>query len=122
MVLNVVSDDPTPAQIKAQRAALVAAAKARQQANANAQAAYNATLAGAKVVAQANLDTFFDLNFDLKAFIRAGQNTAVTAAGVGNFLATITNNYRSLRAQINAATTVVQVQAININSGWPSNP
>jgi len=71
---------------------------------------------------QAKLDAFFDANFDLKAFIRAGSSTTVTGTNVGNFLATITNNYRTLRAQITAATTVAQVQAVNINSGWPANP
>jgi len=71
---------------------------------------------------QAALDTLFNANFDLAKFIRAGTATNVVAAGVGTFLATITNNYRSLRAQIAAATSVAQVQAININSGWPSNP
>jgi hypothetical protein len=71
---------------------------------------------------QKALDALLDSNFDLKAFIRAGTSSAVTAANVGNFLAQITNNYRSLRTQIAAATTLAQLQAININAGWPSNP
>lgn len=71
---------------------------------------------------QTALDALLDNNFDLKAFIRAGTASSITAANVGTFLATITNNYRGLRAQIAAATTVAQVQAININAGWPNNP
>ncbi len=71
---------------------------------------------------QGDLDTLLDANFDLKAFIRAGMATNVTAAGVGTFLATICNNYRSLRAQISAAVTIADIQSININSGWPANP
>jgi hypothetical protein len=70
----------------------------------------------------ADLDALLDNNFDLKAFIRAGTSSAVTAANVGTFLAQITNNYRSLRSQIAAATTVAQLQAIDINAGWPGNP
>lgn len=79
-------------------------------------------LASAKAAKQALLDAEFDANFDLAKFIRAGTATNITAANVGTFLATITNNYRSLRAQIAAASTVAAVQAINIASGWPSNP
>jgi hypothetical protein len=71
---------------------------------------------------QAALDALLNNNFDLKAFIRAGTLTTVTATGVGTFLATINNNYRSLRSQIAAAANVAAVNAININSGWPSNP
>ena len=70
----------------------------------------------------ANLKSGFEANFNLVTFIENGTVSNLTAAQVGTFLATIANNYRSLRAQIAAATTVAQVQAININSGWPSNP
>jgi hypothetical protein len=71
---------------------------------------------------QTALDALFDANFDLAKFIRGGTATTITAANVGTFLATITNNYRSLRAQIAAASTLATLNAININSGWPSNP
>jgi hypothetical protein len=71
---------------------------------------------------QSQLDALLDNNFDLRAFIRAGTSTTVTATNIGTFLATINNNYRTLRAQIVAASTAAAVQAININSGWPSNP
>jgi hypothetical protein len=71
---------------------------------------------------QAALDTYLNTNFNLVAFIRAGTVTSVTGTQLANFLATINNNYRTLRAQIAAATTVAQVNAINVNSGWPSNP
>lgn len=71
---------------------------------------------------QQALDNLFDANFDLKAFIRTGSSTSVTAAGVGTFLATICNNYRLLRASIAAATNLSQLNAISIISGWPGNP
>lgn len=75
-----------------------------------------------KAQRQAVLDDQFDQHFDLAKFIRGGTVTTVTAAQVGSFLATITNNYRSLRASIASASTVAAVQAINIAGGWPSNP
>lgn len=81
-----------------------------------------AELAWWKSKMQAALDDLLDDNFDLKAFIRAGASISVTAAGIGNFLATINNNYRTLRASIAAASTVAAVQAVNINAGWPANP
>jgi hypothetical protein len=89
--------------------------------------AYNAfqatwPLATVQAQKQALLDLMFDAKFDLKAFIRSGSATNIAAAGVGTFLATITNNYRSLRAQIAAAPTSAAVLAIDITSGWPVNP
>lgn len=75
-----------------------------------------------KVAKQAALDAFLNANFDLLSFIRNGTSTLVTGVGVGTFLATITDNYRTIRANIAAAGTVNAVNAININSGWPNNP
>lgn len=75
-----------------------------------------------KTQKQTALDALFDANFDLAKFIRGGTITTITAANVGTFLATIANNYRSLRAQIAAASSVAALNAININAGWPSNP
>lgn len=79
-------------------------------------------LAYAQFVKQTALDAFLDTNFDFKAFIRAGTTATLTGAQVGTFIATIANNYRSIRASITSAATVGAVNAININSGWPSNP
>lgn len=79
-------------------------------------------LAYAKLQKQQALDDFFNAHFDLAAFIRGGTATGITAANVGTFLATITNNYRTLRASIAAASTVAVVNVINVNSGWPANP
>lgn len=79
-------------------------------------------LAWSKTQKQVTLDALFDANFDLAKFIRGGAATNITAANVGTFLATITNNYRSLRASIAAAANLTALNAININSGWPSNP
>lgn len=81
-----------------------------------------AQLAYTKAQKQTALDAAFDTNFDLTKFIRGGTATNITAANVGTFLATITNNYRSLRASIANAANVAAVNAININSGWPVNP
>lgn len=75
-----------------------------------------------KTQQQAALDALFDANFDLAKFIRGGNATGITATNVGTFIATITNNYRTLRTSIAAAANVAAVQAINVNSGWPSNP
>ena len=78
-----------------------------------------------KVVLQAALDAMFDAmfdtNFSLPGFIRGGMATGITAPQVGTFLATIMNNYRILRASISGATTVAQLQAVNIQAGWPAN-
>ena len=82
----------------------------------------SAELAWWKAQHQEALDALFDANFDLAKFIRVGTATGITATNVGNFLATITNNYRTLRANIAAAKTVADVQAIIITSGWPANP
>lgn len=81
-----------------------------------------AQLSFVKTQKQAALDKAFDANFDLEKFIRGGTATNITATNVGTFLATITNNYRTLRASIANAATVAAVNAVNINSGWPSNP
>lgn len=79
-------------------------------------------LANFQAQKQAQLDALFDANFDLPKFIRAGASTGVTAAGVGTFLAQITNNYRTLRASIAAAASVAAVAAIDVTTGWPANP
>lgn len=71
---------------------------------------------------QAALDALFDASFDLAKFIRGGTTSPVTAAQIGTFLATITSNYRLLRASIASAVNVAAVNAININGGWPANP
>jgi hypothetical protein len=75
-----------------------------------------------KAQRQEQLDNLLDNNFDLKAFIRAGTATNVTGTNIGNFLATINNNYRTKRAAIAAAATVAAVAAVAINAGWPNNP
>ncbi len=76
----------------------------------------------AKVQKQTALDDFFNAHFDLAAFIRGGTTTGITGAQVGTFLATIANNYRTLKASIAAAANVAAVAAINVQSGWPNNP
>jgi hydrogenase maturation factor len=97
---------------------------AANSSQAQIQAAYQsiAPFAECQRDVQAALDLLLDMNFDLKAFIRAGTSTTVTGTNVGTFLATICDNYRTIRASIAAATTLTQLNAININSGWPANP
>ncbi len=75
-----------------------------------------------KAQKQAALDALFDANFDLSKFIRGGSAATITSTNVGTFIATITNNYRALRASISGTSTLATLNAININSGWPSNP
>lgn len=75
-----------------------------------------------KQIKQAALDSYFDGNFDPSAFVRGGTVTNVTAAQAGNFTAQWTNNYRKLRSQISAGTTIAIVDAIDVTAGWPSNP
>jgi hypothetical protein len=92
------------------------------QAIINSYAGSAAELQWHKKQKQIALDQLFDAHFDLTKFIRDGTATSITATNVGTFLAQITNNYRSLRANIAAAATVAVVDAINVNLGWPSNP
>jgi hypothetical protein len=75
-----------------------------------------------KTQKQIALDALLDNHFDLTAFIRAGTVTTLTATNIGTFLATISNNYRTLRASIAVAADLTTLNAININAGWPSNP
>lgn len=85
-------------------------------------AAIPTSVADLQALLQAALLALFTQNFNLQQFIINGTAATITATQVGTFLATITNNFRSLRASIAAATTVSQLNAININAGWPSNP
>lgn len=85
-------------------------------------AAIPASVADLQALLQVALLALFTQNFNLAQFIINGTAATITATQVGTFLATITNNFRSLRASIAAATTVSQLNAININAGWPSNP
>ncbi len=98
------------------------AAAVATQAFITAYAGSAAELTWTKAQKQTALDLLLDNNFDLKAFIRAGTSTTITGTNVGAFLATITDNYRTLRASIAAGATVAAVNAININAGWPANP
>lgn len=76
----------------------------------------------AKTRKQAALDKLLYDNFDFVKFIRAGSSTSITGNNIGNFLATITNNYRTKRAAITAATTQADLDAVNLATGWPNNP
>ena len=75
---------------------------------------------GTGLLDRLNADAVQRIN--LFVMIQGGTVTNLTGAQVGTFLAAVSNNYRTLVAQINAATTVAQVNAINIGAGWPANP
>jgi hypothetical protein len=70
---------------------------------------------------KAALDTYFTTYFDLTEFIMQGT-VQVSATNVGNFIAQITNNYRSLKSQIANAANMTALNAIDITKGWPNNP
>jgi hypothetical protein len=59
---------------------------------------------------------------DIVQMIEGGVGATTTGDGVALYLATCANNDRTLRRQINLATTPEAVRAIDINSGWPANP
>jgi hypothetical protein len=72
---------------------------------------------------QAQLNALLEHKLDLVAFICAEANSSMDATNVATtLLATVADNYRSLRAQISAATSLGQLQAINIYQGWPRSP
>ena len=81
-----------------------------------------ATLAYWQALTQTALDSFYQTNFNFDFLVRGGQSTTITGAQIGSAIATIVNNYRSIRASIAQASTIAAVQAINVTSGWPSNP
>lgn len=89
-----------------------------------AYAAFKATwpIAWLRAEKQADFDSYFDASFDIKAYIRAGTVTTVTGTQAGNFLAAITDNYRTLRASIASAANASTLNAINYTTGWPANP
>jgi len=68
------------------------------------------------------LDRESEARIGLLVFIRAGTLTTVTATQFSTFMAGVTNRYRVIRQQINNATTVAEVQALALNTGWPANP
>lgn len=95
---------------------------AKAEAFANDYSGSAAELTYWRSIWKARLDAMFDKHFDLAQFVRDGTVTTITGTQVGNFLASVTNNYRSLRSQISSAATVAAVKAIDITSGWPNNP
>lgn len=54
--------------------------------------------------------------------IDGGTQTNLTANQVSTYIAAVANNYRQIKAAINAAATVGALQAIDIAVGWPANP
>lgn len=68
------------------------------------------------------LDTAADQRISLLAFIRAGTATNVTSAQFGSYVVGVLNNYRSIRASIQNATSVAEVEAVSLSTGWPANP
>lgn len=68
------------------------------------------------------LDAAADERISIIALIRAGAVTNVTGTQHAAFMAAATNNYRTIRAAINAATSIAEVEAVSLTSGWPANP
>jgi hypothetical protein len=80
------------------------------------------TLWIAKNAQLAALDNYAQPFCDLFGLIRAGNATNVTGAGIGGFLATVNNNYRSKRTAIATALTAAAANAVDVTAGWPPNP
>lgn len=59
---------------------------------------------------------------DLFGLMDSGSSTSVTATQFGQFWAAAINNYRNLKASIQAAPDAQTLTAINLGSGWPANP
>ena len=51
-----------------------------------------------------------------------GGTASPTGPQYAAFMAAVVTNARSLISQINAAPDLAALNAINLNSGWPSNP
>jgi hypothetical protein len=71
---------------------------------------------------QAELVIEYERRTDPLVIADGATDTSVTAATLGGYQAACVNNYRSLKAQIAAATTASGLQAINPLSGWPAFP
>jgi hypothetical protein len=67
------------------------------------------------------LRDFAEPRISLFEMIDAGTVTITNAQFTG-YLVAVVNNYRTLKAEINAATTVQDVEAVSLASGWPANP
>jgi hypothetical protein len=80
------------------------------------------SLAWWKITQQQNNLAYLQAYLNLANFVDGGASQTVSGTAVANFLASLTNNYRSKKAAIAAATTSTQVMAIDVTSGYPSNP
>lgn len=68
------------------------------------------------------LEEAFDARTSLFAIADAGTLQTVTAAQFGNFCASAINTYRAKKAAIQAATSAAELNAVDLSTGWPSNP
>ena len=115
-VLFVSEANPTVTQLEA-------AGKTQAQIDAD-YATFEATwpLAYWKTQRQADNFAFLSTFFNFVNFIDGGTLTTLTGTQVGTFIASCANNYRTKKAAIAAATTSAQVLAIDVTTGYPSNP
>lgn len=58
----------------------------------------------------------------LFSMIDAGTATNVSNAQFTTYLVAVLNRYRAIKAAINAAATVQDVEAVSLATGWPANP
>lgn len=102
---------------------LEAAGKTQAQYDAD-YAAFQATwpLAWWKAAKLAEHLAYLQSFLNLANFVDAGTLTTVTGTQFSNFMASLTDNYRTKKASIIAATTSAQVIAIDVTSGYPANP
>jgi len=79
-------------------------------------------LTSVKDVRKKALFDLCDTQYDLRSLADGNTSPSLTSTNVGQYLASVGNNYRTLKANINAAANTAAVNAININTGWPTYP
>ena len=75
-----------------------------------------------KRAALARLREVAEQRITLFNVIDGGSATNVTAAQFSGYMAALTNRYRTLKAQVQSATKVADIRAIDFGAGWPANP
>ena len=85
----------------------------------NSYAGSEAELIHWKIKKQEMLDFQLDVNFSFTTFVRNGTKIGITSNDILTFFSTITSNYRTLRENITNASTIAQVQGIDVSLGWP---
>ena len=79
-------------------------------------------LAFLKAAKLATLKANVSARADMFGLMDSGSSTTVTSAQFSAFWASAINNYRTLKASIQNAPDVANLNAINLGTGWPANP